>query len=514
MISKRAFGRKAAILSGAVLAGALGHANSAKATLTINLQFTNGTTTQTFATAPTGSASNISIRVYATITTATPVSTPAGGGTSTQTAPLGASHDGIQYAYYSVLSSLPTGTALGGALQAQTAVGGTTGGALTNVATQGVAFNANGAQAGLLQDINGDTVLDVGDKSQTAGGNATNWAKPRASGAIWDDAHNDTGTTQTGSGNEVFQYASSPNIVISNGGLTVSFLLETLKYHVSSVAAGQAVEFNPVVPTANDLGSLVPANWWENNATENPQTGTVTPNSSGANGTATNYLAGTSVVLLGPSGGPTTTASTHKIISLTNSNTPGTVYGVLLTNSATPTAGSNTATFNPNSPSANKINVTGSNGSYTPGKANNINGADSNSTAGAATDTVEATGFNPATDPEVYALKLLVGTAAPTSGQITTIIGEINASNTGLGVVASANTGALASVFPGYQILLTATGAGATGDEYLAWDFSQESSVGNVSVADVAAIPEPATAALMLISSAGLLLGRRRNQTA
>ncbi len=359
-------------------------------------------------------------------------------------------------------------------------------------------FGGEGSQGGLLQEINGDGILDVGDKSQTAGGNATNWVKPRSATAVWDDANYDTGTSDA-SGHEVYQYVSSPNIIIGRSSLvpgttanSVSFYLGLMQYHVTSATLGHGVEFSPVVPTFTDLGGLVPANWWESNPDENQQNGTQVPNTSGPNGTSTNYLAGTSVEILGFS--TINPFPPHTIIALTNAS-GGTVFGTLLTNAASPTAGSATATFNPNAPLANRINVLGSNGSYVPGYANNVGGGDTGG-GGDATDTVEATGWNPATDTEIYAMKLLVGGEAPTPAQINRIISDINNSNNGLAVTASGNNGALAGLFSGYQILISTSGVGATGDEYLAWDFSLETNVVGVTVEDIAAIPEPSSALL------------------
>lgn len=191
----------------------------------------------------------------------------------------------------------------------------------------------------------------------------------------------------------------------------------------------------------------------------------------------------------------------NKIVQLTAaSGGAPTTFG----NKLTQGAGVDKATFNPNNGDS-KITVTGSNGSYIPGFANNIN-----SGAGQNKFYVEAAGFNPASDPEVYAYNILVGGVAPTAGQITTIINDINANSTG--VVASNVTGAFAALFPGYDILLTSTTNSA--DQFLAADFTAETNVAGVTVTDVAAVPEPASAAGVILGAAGLLLGRRKRQLA
>jgi hypothetical protein len=191
----------------------------------------------------------------------------------------------------------------------------------------------------------------------------------------------------------------------------------------------------------------------------------------------------------------------HKIISLTSS-APGT-YGNKLTQSTTP--GTDQASFSPNQADS-KIHVTGANGSYVPGFASNIGGT----TAGQNKFFTEATGWSPTTDQEIYALNIRVGNADPTADQIRSVIDDINdpvAGNTG-NVTASLVTGQLASVFPGYDILLTAT-PGTVSPEFLGIDFSVDLHTPGVTVTGVAAVPEPASAAGVLLAAAGPLLGRR-----
>jgi hypothetical protein len=123
---------------------------------------------------------------------------------------------------------------------------------------------------------------------------------------------------------------------------------------------------------------------------------------------------------------------------------------------------------------------------------------------------VGVSGFSPATDQEVYALKL--GGSASTFGDAA-IVTAINASLP-VGVTASLVAGsAYASDFPGYDILLsTPTTSTVSSPDFLGFDFSQDSTQSGITVTGVAAVPEPATAAGIVLGAAGLLLGRRRNK--
>jgi hypothetical protein len=197
-------------------------------------------------------------------------------------------------------------------------------------------------------------------------------------------------------------------------------------------------------------------------------------------------------------GGTTTTPPSNKIVSLTTVAGAPTTYGNKLTNGS----GVDKATFNPNAPVADSINVTNTGGpnNYLPGFANNINTG-----TGENKFNVQASGFL-APDQEVYALNIKVGGADPTAAQDATIIADINANNTG--VTASTVTGQFATLFPGYDILLTGSPNSSTAS--LGLDFTQETNVAGVTVADVAAVPEPASAAGILLGATGLLLGRRK----
>jgi len=211
-----------------------------------------------------------------------------------------------------------------------------------------------------------------------------------------------------------------------------------------------------------------------------------------------------------PAAGPVTTASsTHNIVNLTSATQTGGNYGVQLTSGT----GANQATFAPNAPVPGTINVTKVGASsYVPGFANGVSGATAGT--GAITDFAAISGFA-AGDQEIYALKLLVGGSAPTTTQMNSIVADIGGqSGDGVSTVASliggptGLAGQIAGLFPGYDLMLTVTSGTAT--PFLGFDFSQETNVAGVVVTNIAAVPEPASAAILLIGSASLLLGRRK----
>jgi hypothetical protein len=164
--------------------------------------------------------------------------------------------------------------------------------------------------------------------------------------------------------------------------------------------------------------------------------------------------------------------------------------------------GPNRASFNP-ATNFNGISVTGGNGVYQPAFANNINNGH-----GDATNFVDVTGFSP-TDPETFAMKLLVGSSAPSPAQMSTIISDINAAN--IGVTALEPTPDIATAFPGYQLELTSNSTTLLGStDTLSFDFTQETNVSGVVVTDIVAVPEPASIAGLILGSSSLLLRRRR----
>jgi len=125
------------------------------------------------------------------------------------------------------------------------------------------------------------------------------------------------------------------------------------------------------------------------------------------------------------------------------------------------------------------------------------------------------TGFH-TPDTEIYALDVLNASGgALTSAQISAVVSDINASESG--VTASLVTGVYSKLFPGYDVLLTGTTPATTGTSYyLGIDFSatgdQDPATQGFTVGAIAAVPEPATMAGLVLGASGLLLGRRKNR--
>jgi len=213
-----------------------------------------------------------------------------------------------------------------------------------------------------------------------------------------------------------------------------------------------------------------------------------------SNGDTVNYSAATLTVAI--VGAVTSTTST--------TSAPGQPI-VSLLNTAPTTYGSQIGT---------PISITGHNGSYTVGNTG------ANASTGTTTGFTLTSVWNPLTDSEVYALKIdQNGTPVPVGGSLaqqiaTDMDGTGKASNVSASAIVPGSTAAL--LFPGYEVLLTSTGgfggANANGQSWLGVDFSQDTNTPGLTVTEIAAVPEPATAAGIVLGAAGLLLGRRKSK--
>jgi hypothetical protein len=199
-------------------AAALFLCRSSSASLTINLQFADGTTQ--YHLTPSDSGNTIPINVWATVTTPTPLSAN--------------NYNGLQFIYYDVLSSVPNG--------GQGTPGGSTAadGQLTSASLTPI-FNANGSQDGSIMDANGDGALDLG---------------PDTSPNQFTNVQQMVLLAKARSSNPVFSNQPDPG----SGGYSVSFLIEQLDFQVNS-DNGVETDFSTIIPTLSN--PYEPANWFE-----------------------------------------------------------------------------------------------------------------------------------------------------------------------------------------------------------------------------------------------------------
>lgn len=140
---------------------------------------------------------------------------------------------------------------------------------------------------------------------------------------------------------------------------------------------------------------------------------------------------------------------------------------------------------------------------------------------GLTTGYVGVTGENPSSTTELYALDLDLNGApiSPTdTADLNKIIADIDASNSNVSASLLTSSPYAGAFPPGYDLLITVTGGSAS--PFFAWDFSNsgadttdpDTSVGNVTVTGIAAVPEPASAVGIFLGASGLLLGRRKNR--
>jgi hypothetical protein len=134
---------------------------------------------------------------------------------------------------------------------------------------------------------------------------------------------------------------------------------------------------------------------------------------------------------------------------------------------------------------------------------------------------VEANGFNPSSNPELWGLDILVNGTQATSNQIATLIADINSVGGGLQSGLSASPTLANDPFASsYNLFVTANGAiTGNGNNFLGFDLSgsNDSNLLYYTVSAVAAtglgvaVPEPMSFGMLALGGVGLLL-RRRNK--